>query len=186
MRGLASSLARGGRSARSPQQAAPLVAHGGAPAAVRLSQSAGSLAPASRLAARRTMSLHNVSTRRPAQVSPHRAQKKLCGDAPSPHAVAIRCPRPPAATTSAYSADPPPATSDAIDLSLNAQGSPAAPEQDASADRAEAPRSTHQLRPRSPGNDPAGRPRAPLVQTRLQCAGRNISMGRREDGAIPG
>jgi hypothetical protein len=35
------------------------------------------------------MLLDNVSTRRPAQLPPHRPQKRLCGDAPSPDAVVV-------------------------------------------------------------------------------------------------
>lgn len=110
MRARASTVVRPGRSGRSPQRATWPATHGRAPGADRLSQSRGSLGPASRIVARRIMLLHDVSTRTPAQVSSHRPRNRLCGDAPSPHAVTIRSPWPPAAATSAYAAGRPTAT----------------------------------------------------------------------------
>jgi hypothetical protein len=133
MRARASSVARPGRSGRSPQRATWPATHGRAPGADRLNQSGGLLGPASRIAARRIMLLHDASTRTPAQVSSHRPQNRLCGDAPSPHAVTIRSPSPPAATTSAYAAGRPTATGVGIDASVDPDSQPAAPGQAASA-----------------------------------------------------
>lgn len=93
--GLASTVARPGRSGQWPQQSTQLGLRGQTSVAAQLSQSGPSPRPASRLASHRIMLLHSVSTRRPAQLSPHRPQKRLCGDAPSPDAVVVPSPWPP-------------------------------------------------------------------------------------------